>query len=56
MKGKLETASCLTGNGHEFEQITVLSTASIKEGFIAELDVGTPHFIKGNDSLNPHIL
>jgi len=53
LKGKLETASCLTGNGHEFEQITVLSTTSIKEGFIAELDVGTPTSLKEMTHLTP---
>ena len=46
LKGKIEMSSCLTGNGHEFEEIKVISTHSIKEGFIAELDIGIPTVFK----------
>ena len=53
LKGKLETATCLTGNGHEFEQITVLSTTPIKNGFLAELDVGIPTSVKTMIHLTP---
>jgi len=42
LKGKIEMSSCLTGNGHEFEKINVISTSPISEGFIAELDIGVP--------------
>jgi len=46
LKGKLETVSCLNGNGFEFEQITVLSSTPISTGLIIELDVGTPSSLK----------
>ena len=46
LKGKIEMSSCLTGNGHEFEEINVIATSSIKEGFIAELDIGIPTVFK----------
>ena len=53
LKGKLEIASCLEGNGHEFEQITVLSTTPIKNGFIAELDIGIPTSLVKLNHLTP---
>jgi len=53
LKGKIEVASCLTGNGHEFEQITVLSTTPIKNGFIAELDIGIPNSLVELNHLTP---
>ncbi len=43
----------MTGNGHEFEQITVLSTTPIKNGFIAELDIGIPNSLVELNHLTP---
>ncbi len=48
LKGKLEVASCLEGNGHEFEQITVLSTTPIKNGFIPRVLQNRKLYSDGN--------
>ena len=53
MKGRLETLSCLAGQGHEFETVTVISSTPGKKGLSIELDVGYPTALKEMIRLMP---
>ena len=53
MKGRLETLSCLAGQGHEFETVTVISSTPGKKGLSIELDVGYPTALREMIRLMP---
>ena len=53
MKGRLETLSCMAGQGHEFETVTVISSTPGKTGLRIELDVGYPTALKAMVRMMP---